>query len=84
LRILRKNKGYLIYQDNVVEIQYGENVEQMLLKAVEEVRRLRNFVSSSSLNDIIDKFKRDYERFRQRFGIEPLELLEVLKNEGLA
>ena len=84
LRILRKNKGYLVYQDNVMEIRYGENVERMLLKAVEEVRRLRNLVSSSSLNDIIDKFKRDYERFRQRFSIEPLELLKALKSKGLA
>jgi len=84
LRILRKNKGYLVYQDNVVEIQYDENVEQTLLKAVEEARRLRSLVSSSSLNYIIEKFKHDYERFKQRFGIEPSELLEALKNKGLA
>jgi hypothetical protein len=84
LRILRKNKGYLVYQDNVVEIRYDENVEQTLLKAVEEARRLRSLVSSSSLNYIIEKFKHDYERFKQRFGIEPSELLEALKNKGLA
>lgn len=84
LRILRKNKGYLVYQDNVVEIQYDENVEQTLLKAVEEARRLRSLVSSSSLNYIIEKFKHDYERFKRRFGIEPSELLEALKNKGLA
>jgi hypothetical protein len=84
LRILRKNKGYLVYQDNVVEIQYDENVEQTLLKAVEEARRLRSLVSSSSLNYIIEKFKHDYERFKRRFGIEPSELPEALKNKGLA
>jgi hypothetical protein len=84
LRALRRDRGYLVYRDDVIEVRYDEGIEQALLDAVKEVRRLRDLVSSYSLNDVVNRFGSSYERFKRRFGVEPSRLLEVLRDKGLA
>jgi hypothetical protein len=82
LRMLRKGKGYIVYEDEVIEISYSKELMEKLMKAVENAKRLKEVVSSHSIDDIVFMFRHSYERFVKRFHADPRDLIKALKKEG--
>ena len=82
MKALKKYKGYLVYPDNVVEIEYTNSLVQKLVKAVAYLKRLRNIVLNHDLRYIASKFTHSYIKFKQIYGVEPEKLVKVLEKEG--
>jgi CRISPR/Cas system-associated exonuclease Cas4 (RecB family) len=82
LKALKKEKGYIIYQNDVIEVRYNDNLRQQLYDAVIKFKRLREFILMHDIKDIIARFKYESEKFRERFGVKPLELVEILRSRG--
>jgi hypothetical protein len=82
MRALKVSRGYLVYPNDVVEVEHDEGLSQELVKAVEGLDRLRRIVLNHDLDYIVSKFTHSYVRFKQTYGVEPKELAEVLRGEG--
>jgi len=82
LRMLRKSKGYIVYEDEVIEVSYSKELEEKLMKAIEDAKKLKKVVSSHSIDDIISMFRHSYERFIRTFYVDPRDLIKVLRERG--
>jgi len=82
MKALGKNKGYIVYPHEVVEVEYAQGLVQELKRAVNDLKRLRKIILNSDLNYITSKFVRSYENFKELYKVEPKRLEEILKNEG--
>lgn len=82
LRGLGKSRGFIVYPDEVIEINYGSELERKLIEAVNKLRNLMNVVSAHDLDSLVKRFRRSYKRFKQRLGADPKDLVKVLEKEG--
>jgi CRISPR/Cas system-associated exonuclease Cas4 (RecB family) len=79
LRMLKRGKGYIVYENEVVEISYSKELEEKLMKALEDVKKLKEIVPSHSIDDIISMFRHSYGRFIGKFYVDPRDLIKVLR-----